>query len=103
MLSRHCLYYSLRPYQFIPFLASYGQAFSFCTELAFADIFAAFAFGTYLRDYSIMLVENLVQMKLLFDSPNNPKVREGVRQFEQRVYIFSVFDCGVTLTPRTLA
>ena len=77
---RHCSCYSLHSYyQFIPYLATYGQFFALCTESLFTNIFAAFATGTYGHQSclsSIVLVENLVWMKLLFYSPNSPKVRE---------------------------
>ena len=46
---RHRSCYSLRFYQFIPYLAGYGQSFALCTELfflPFTDIFIAFALGT---------------------------------------------------------
>ena len=37
--------YSLRSYQTIPYLASYGQPSALCTEFLFSDIFAASSYG----------------------------------------------------------
>ena len=46
---RHCLCHSLRFYQFIPSLSSYGQPFKFalCAELPLTDTFTGFGMGTY--------------------------------------------------------
>ena len=58
----HYSCYSLRSYQFIPYVTSYGQPFSRCTELPYTNIFAVFTFGMY--GTSIVLVGNLFWMKL---------------------------------------
>jgi hypothetical protein len=42
---RHFSYYSLRFYNFIKFLAGYGQTFAPCTEFPSTNIFTGFAVG----------------------------------------------------------
>ena len=94
--------YSLRSYQTIPYLASYGQPSALCS------------FFWYFRSFLLWYVGNInraCQESHL--NPSSCSIAQMVRRyvsarFERRVdislrFFFSVFNFGVTLTPWTLA